>query len=453
MDEHPIRGFVIIAGFVLLNALVSAAKSAFNNVNESSVEKRVEEGDRKAILLLRYLKDSHRYIDLIEIIILVSSFFMGMVCAFSSYVYLSNYLSKRGFSWEGMPAFLLTCAIIVLLLLVILLGHLFPKKLAIKHAQTYAYRLVGFIVFLGRILSPFLWLLDKSTKLLLYICRIQPSELEDNVTEAEIISMVNEGHEQGVLEAEEAEMISNIIEFNEKEAQDIMTHRRNILAIRSDMPIEEALNFILEENHSRYPIYTDNIDNIVGIVHVKDLMRYYVSPNENKTVFEVSKEPYLVPDTQKIDVLFRDMQLKKLQLVIAIDEYGQTAGLVAMEDILEEIVGDIQDEYDEEEEEIILLEEGVYLVKGTANLEELEETIDLEAAEDDLENYDTLNGLLISLLDRIPGDGETATIRYGGFQFEILDTKDKRIHSVRIRRLQETEILSDSAQISDLVDV
>lgn len=447
MDD-PIRGLLVIGCLFIILALVSAAKSAFEQVNEGNVEKRAEEGDKKAIRLLRFFNDPQRYIDLMEIIIMIVSLFAGMVYAFSGYVYFEELFARQHFDWEGMPLVLMVIVSVLLCYIFVLFGFLYPKKLAKKHAQTYAYRLAGLILLIGYILGPFLWLLKKGSRFLLFLSGIHPSELEDNVTEEEIIKVLNEGQEQGVLEAEEAEMISNIIEFNEKEVKDIMTHRKNMVAIRSDMPLEEALRFILEENHSRYPIYTDAIDNIVGIVHLKDLMRYYVSPKENQTVFEVSRKPYFVPDTQNIDVLFRDMQLKKLQLVVAVDEYGQTAGLVAMEDILEEIVGDIQDEYDEEEIQILSLEEGVYLVQGTAELEELMDRIGLSVEEEDLENYDTLNGLLISLLDRIPSDGEKATIRYEGFLFQILDTKDKMIRSVRIEKLAEEKEVQEEIEVA-----
>jgi putative hemolysin len=247
--------------------------------------------------------------------------------------------------------------------------------------------------------------------------------------------LVNEGHEQGVFDAGEVEMISNIIELDGKEAQDIMTHKIKIVAVNSEMTVEQALRFMLSENYSRYPLYEDNRDNIIGILHLKDVIIAYISEDlKNKPLKEISREPYFVPDTQNISILFHDMQSKNIHMAIVIDEYGQTAGLVALEDFLEEIVGNIQDEYDEEEKLIIAVEENTVIVKGSISLEELEDELNIVI---DHEDFDTLNGLLISLLDRIPGDGEKATLDYKGYDFEILETKNKMIEQVRISKLPD----------------
>jgi len=264
------------------------------------------------------------------------------------------------------------------------------------------------------------------------------------VTEEEIISIVNEGQEQGVLDSEEAEMISNIIEFDEKEVKDIMTHRKKIVAIDAAYSIEEALRFMLNESYSRFPLYQENIDDIIGIVHLKDVIRFHLNPElSHLSLREVASEPYFVPDTQNIDSLLHDMQTKKIHMAVVIDEYGQTAGIVAMEDILEEIVGDIQDEYDTEEENITEQDEDEYLVTGETNLEELSEHLGIEFEEEDFENFDTLNGLLISKLDRIPMDGETAVIKICGYEFEIIEAMNKMIRLVRITKIEPEDTVEE----------
>jgi putative hemolysin len=253
------------------------------------------------------------------------------------------------------------------------------------------------------------------------------------------------------LEADEAEMISNIIEFNEKAAKDIMTHRKKIVAISCELTIEEALHFMLDENYSRFPLYDGDIDNIVGLLHLKDVMLYFIDTRLRKQpLTKVAREPYFVPDTKSIDVLFHDMQSKKIHMAIAIDEYGQTAGIVAMEDILEEIVGDIQDEYDEEEEHFTRLEDNSYLILGEASLEDLEDEIGLILEEEDMNNYDTLNGLLTSLLDHIPEENEKAIIRYCGHEYELMEVHNRMIESVRVRKLSEEELLGDDSRIEGL---
>lgn len=258
---------------------------------------------------------------------------------------------------------------------------------------------------------------------------------EDNVTEEEIISMVNEGQEQGVLEAEEVEMISNIIEFDEKEAKDVMTHRTKIVAVPASMSVEEALQFMIKENFSRFPLYRENMDDIVGVLHVRDVVACYLEQNNEKTLTDIAREPYFVPDTQSLDVLLRNMQKKKVHIAIVADEYGQTAGIVTMEDILEEIVGDIQDEYDDEEKMIQESGEDSFLVSGEIELTELMDETGIVIREEDAENFDTLNGLLISILAHIPQEGEKVEVDYEGFHFSAVEIHDKMISKVRVVKL------------------
>ncbi|HAB61130.1 MAG TPA: HlyC/CorC family transporter, partial [Lachnospiraceae bacterium] len=319
----------------------------------------------------------------------------------------------------------------------ILFGDVFPKKLALKDSNKAAYGIANVVLFFIRLVTPIAFLIEKTTNLILRLCHIKPEDLEENVTEDEIMSMVNEGQEQGVLASNEADMISNIIEFDEKEVKDIMTHRKKIVAIDCNQTVEQTLRFMLEKSYSRFPLFEDDINNIIGILHVKDVTRCYMSSKfKNKPLKLIARKPYFVPDTQNIDVLFNDMQLKKIHMAIAVDEYGQTAGLVAMEDILEEIVGNILDEYDEDEKLIIKQGEGRYLMKGLASLDDIEDTLGIEIEEED---FDTLNGLLTSLLNRIPSEGEHISVSYAGYLFEILDVKYKMIRFVRVTKELEDE--------------
>lgn len=205
-----------------------------------------------------------------------------------------------------------------------------------------------------KLLTPFTGLVTISANLILRLFGAKNVGDEADVTEEEIINMVNEGHEQGIIQASEAEMISNIFEFGDKEAQDIMTHRNNIVALDGSMPLQDALDFLAEGKNSRYPVYEENIDHIVGILYLKDALRYHHAQDKQYSSIgqldDLLREPVYIPQTRNIDELFRQMQSGKLQMVIVVDEYGQTAGLVTMEDILEEIVGNILDEYDEEED-------------------------------------------------------------------------------------------------------
>ena len=264
-----------------------------------------------------------------------------------------------------------------------------------------------------------------------------PSVHDDDVTEEEIKSMVNEGHEQGVLLASEAEMINNIFEFGDKEAKDIMTHRKNLIVIDGNLSYNDAFSFIIENSKSRYPVYLDDIDNIIGVLHIKDAFAFAqkneVFRTSIKDIPNLIREVDFVPETLNIHTLFKMMQAKKSHMVIVVDEYGQTSGAVAMEDILEEIVGNIEDEHDEEETLIRQNPDGSYLMNGLASMPEVIELLGLPVDED---AFETLNGFLVSLLEKIPNDGETAQINMYGYDFNVLKVEDKMIREVLVRKSQ-----------------
>ena len=256
-----------------------------------------------------------------------------------------------------------------------------------------------------------------------------------NTTEEEIISMVEEGHEKGDLQESEAQMIHNIFEFDDKDAKDIMTHRKNIVAVDAQSTLQEVLEFVKYKEYSRYPVYKEEIDDITGMVHIRDLLRFVL--NGEKMDEAVSAIPglvrnvILVPETRHIDLLFHDMQKSKTHMTIVIDEYGQTAGLVTMEDILEEIVGNIMDEYDREEKKILPQPDGSYIMAGDADIEDVYGLLGLQ--EEQEQEFDTLNGFLVAQMDKIPKEGEAVTIRTHGYTFEVLLVKNNMIASVRVR--------------------
>ncbi len=252
--------------------------------------------------------------------------------------------------------------------------------------------------------------------------------------------MVKEGHQQGVLQASEAEMIHNIFAFDDKEAKDIMTHRKHVAAVEGKTQLKDVLEFILEGNNSRFPVYKDDIDNIIGIIHMKDVM--IESRKGGRLDWAVQdipglvREAFFIPETRNINELFKGMQSKKSHMVIVVDEYGQTAGIVAMEDILEEIVGNIFDEYDKEETMIASQQDGSFLMKGMAPFDEVCQTLGITLED---EEYDTLNGFLISLIGRIPGEHEQFDLECQGWRFHVFSVRDKMVHMVRALKLQGSQ--------------
>jgi putative hemolysin len=263
------------------------------------------------------------------------------------------------------------------------------------------------------------------------------SSHEEQATEEEIISMVNEGHEQGLLRASEAEMINNIFAFGDKEAKDIMTHRKNLIVIDGEMSYNDAVPYIIDNSKSRYPVYLNDIDNIIGVLHIKDAFAFAqkneVFRSSIKDISGLIREVDFVPETLNIHSLFKMMQAKKSHLVMVVDEYGQTAGAVAMEDIIEEIVGNIEDEHDEEEQLIRRNADGTFTMNGLASFEEVAKLLEIPVEED---SFETLNGLLVSLLDKIPSDGDTAKINAYGYDFLIRRVEDKIIREVLVKKVQ-----------------
>ena len=273
---------------------------------------------------------------------------------------------------------------------------------------------------------------------------------DEDVIEEEIISMVMEGHEQGVLLASEAEMIHNIFEFGDKEAKDIMTHRKNIVAIDGDMSFYDMVAYVDDTGKSRFPVYIDDIDNIIGVLHIKDAFlfcqRNEVFRTSVKDIPGLIRDVDFITETIKINTLFKKMQSAKSHMCIVVDEYGQTSGLVAMEDILEEIVGDIEDEHDEEEQMFSKESDGSYTFDGLTELQDVLEVLPLPVEDD---TFETLNGYVISLLEKVPNDGDHDVIEANGFLFEVLNVENRIIREVRITKIDEYVLDSNAANLRD----
>lgn len=271
---------------------------------------------------------------------------------------------------------------------------------------------------------------------------------DDNVTD-EIKNIVQEGHQQGELLDSEAEMITNIIEFGDKEAHDIMTHRKNIVAIDADTTIKDCFEFVLGENYSRFPVYEGDIDHIIGVMHLRDLLKIYAdSYKRNHTIYELKDEmlfdPHFIPETRNINALFKSMQSEKVHMAVVVDEYGQTTGIVTMEDILEEIVGNIMDEYDVEEQYIVRDSDGSYIMDGYTLLDDIEDMLDISFEDED---SDTLSGFIISRMEHLPEAGEQFEVWYSGYRFKVLEVDNKRVKKVRVTyEPHDEECTTDGAE-------
>ena len=460
-DGGPTAGYIIFFVLLLIDFLFYGFGAAVKELNAKELSEAAEgEKKKKAKRLYAIYEKPAQYINTVQLVVSVVNLIMGgyfLSCVrLSVQNFLGNKIIKGLFDMQINPEVLSVMSLLlsgfILLYILLTFGVLLPKKLGAKYAMKWAYTLVNPIYYVTILCAPVTGLISLTCKGGLRLFGIHGDEDVEDVTEEEIISMVNEGHEQGVLLATEAEMITNIFEFGDKEAQNIMTHRKNILALDKSITLKEALDYMVSESKSRFPVYHENIDQIVGILHFRDVMRAHRLPeNLEKPIGEIEgliRDAMFIPETKNIDALFKTMQQEKIQMVIVVDEYGQTSGLLAMEDILEEIVGNIMDEYDEDEEYIEETENAdEYIIDGITPLEELEEKFGLSFEE---EEFETVNGFMISRMERIPEEDEQFSTCVGGYEFQILAVENRMIKSVLVRKLkdepQKTDGLEDASE-------
>lgn len=435
--------FVIL---LLINFVVSgygAAIWAAKPDEEESSEKR----SRRARRIREVIRDQADYVDAMQLISTGCSLVLGAVCAVRLQRFLLRLLERNVTTTAGQHSLVLVVLSVILtglclLYLILTFAIDIPKRLGVHHPDKWIDRWSGLIYVLIVILRPFCFLVSRSAEGILYLFGVRGTTLRGDVTEGEIRSMVVEGHEQGVIQQTEAEMIANIFEFSDKEAQDIMTHRNEMITIESSTALCDAVTFMLAQHNSRFPVYRENIDEIIGIMHLRDAVKYKETyPDEqNKPLCElrgVLMQPLFVPETKNIDALFQQMQREKTQMVIVIDEYGQTAGLVAMEDILEEIVGNILDEYDVDEKHIFPTNNpGEFLLDGRTPLEDISRRFGIDFGDTE---FETLNGFMISRMQHIPEANEHFVTEYGGYRFRVLSTADRQVQRVLLTRLEGTQ--------------
>lgn len=425
---------IILIVLILLNAFFAASEIALISLNDNKVKLMAEEGNKKAIMLYKLLKEPSRFLATIQIGITLAGF---MASAFAAESFAGSL--ARVFHEMGVPipqATLETISVIFITLVLsyftLVFGELVPKRLAMKKAEAISMIAVRPLTLLSVITSPFVKLLTGSTNVIVRLFGVDPHENDEQVTEEEIRMMVDVGKERGTIQETEKMMIDNIFEFDNKVVSDIMTHRTNIVAIPITASLKEVIQLIHMEKYTRFPVFEKGIDNIVGILHVKDIILSLEGNHEKVLdIKDVIRKPYLVPAAKRIDELFKDLQKDNVHMAVAIDEYGGTAGIVTIEDLLEEIVGNIFDEHDEEEKEIIVIDDNTFMVQGTTSLDDVEKFLNVELETDD---YDTLSGFLIGQLGRIPDQGENPVLEWSGIVFKVEEADEKRILKVKVCR-------------------
>lgn len=422
---------IVLIILILLNAYFAATEIAFISLNDARIEKEAKEGNKKAKSILKMLKSPSKFLATIQIGITLAGFLSS---AFASDAFadklapiLNNLMPVLSLSaWRGISIILIT---IILSFFTLVFGELVPKRLAMKYYEKISYATIGVIRGISILTAPFVKLLTFSTNIVSKIFGVSESE-EEVVTEEEIKMMIDEGEEKGTIEKGEKLLLNNVFEFNDIIVSEIMTPRTEMYAIDINDDIKEILDKVDEFKYSRVPVYEESIDDIKGILFVKDLLKP-LKDNKKIDIRKLIREPYFVPESKDIDELFTEMQQNKVQLAIVIDEYGGTAGLITMEDIIEELVGNILDEYDEEEIEFKKIDENTYILSGAITTYELKKKFNIELPEGD---YETLSGYLIDKLGRIPDEDEHPILEDSNLTYKIEEIDDKRIKYVKVCR-------------------
>ncbi|OPJ55224.1 hemolysin family protein [Clostridium oryzae] len=420
---------IFISILTFINAFFASAEMAIVSLNKNKINSLVESGDKKAILLQKILKEPSKFLATIQVGITLAGFFASASAATGLSVYLSKALKEFNVPYSDRLSLFIITVIISYISLVF--GELLPKRIALQKSESIAMGSIRIIAFISRITSPFIKLLSSSTNLLIRTIGINCENLEQKVSEEEIKSLIQVGEENGVINPTELEMIESIFEFDDTLAKEVMTPRTDVFLIDISSDISSILHGLVEENYSRVPVYEDDTDNIIGILYMKD---FFIEASQvgfdNVDVRKILRIPYFVPETKNIDQLFKELQTSQNHMAILIDEYGGFSGIVTIEDLVEEVMGKIFDEYDESDSYIKKIDNCTYLVNGSVPIDEINDCLNTDI---ESEHSDTIGGFVINLLGRIPEKNEKKSINYDNLIFTIESVNENRIQKIKIQ--------------------
>ena len=430
---------------ILINAFFAATEIAVISLNANKLRKLEEEGDKLAPKLLHMVEDSSGFLSTIQIAITLSGF-LGAAFAGDAFAeYLTAWLLSLG---VGIPASVLdTISLVVVTIILsyftLVFGELVPKRIAMQKSMEMARLSCRVVSAIATIAKPVVKLLSLSTNGVLRLLRMKTDVEEEQVTEDEIRMMIDLGNENGAIDEDEKELLHNVFDFSDQTVSDVMTHAADVESISVDATREEVLDTIRSTGLSRFPVYGEDESDILGVLNTRDFLVDWVSDG-TKSVRDLMRPAYLVPESLSADDLLRDMQIKKIHLAVVLDEYGELAGVITVEDLLEEIVGNIYDEFDPAEpQELEQLGENLWRVSGSLSVEDLAEELDMELPED--EDYDTVGGMLLSCLRTIPEDGSRPLVQVHGLELQAEKVEDHRIRSVLVRKLPDDTEEQESA--------
>ena len=424
---------IVLIILIALNAYFACSEIAFISLNDAKVEKDAKEGNKKAKQIHKMIKEPSKFLATIQIGITLAGFLSS---AFAADTYaselapiLNNLISLGIGVWNTISIIIIT---MILSYFTLVFGELVPKRIAMKNYEKIAYGTVGVIKAISVITSPFVKLLTASTNVISKLFGVSAQD-EETVTEEEIRMMVDVGEEKGTIEEEEKELINNVFEFNDKVVSEVMIHRTEIFAVEMNNNVSDILSEIDDLKYSRIPVYDESIDDIKGILFTKDLINILKKHKDCK-VKNIIRDAYFVSENKPINDLFRDLQKNKKQIAIVVDEYGGTSGIITMEDILEELVGNIFDEYDDVELDYEKIDDNTFLINGNVSIFDVKKILEVDIPDGE---YDTLSGYLIELLGRIPKDDEKPVIETPKVTYKIEEYEDKRILKVKACKNKE----------------
>ncbi len=436
MDDgsRMLIGLLISIALLIIKGIITASETAVIEVNDSKL-KKLSEKDKSAQKLIKLLERPNRLLIAMAVFKALATVALAIVATISFYSPLAK---KLGFiSGNDKLVALLSIVIIIFIITALLatFGDNIPKKLAQDHSMSISLRVSGLLKIIVLVIAPLTKIISILTAIFGKLIGFSSERNNQAVTEEEILMMVDAVNETGVIEQSQKEMINNIFEFGDRIISDVMTHRTDIVAVEKNTSISDLVSDAVKEGFSRIPVYENSIDNIIGIVYVKDLLVLINSGDAEKTtVADFIRDVMYIPETNHCDELFKEFTSTKAQIAVVVDEYGGTAGLVTMEDLLEEIVGNIQDEYDDETDDIVKIDENVFEISGTADPEPVFNELGIEIPEEHY--YETMGGFLIDELGHIPSENEYPSVEYKGIKFTVLSTDDKRIVKMKAEKIE-----------------
>jgi putative hemolysin len=439
---------LLLAILIFINAFFAASEIAVITLNDNKIEKMAEEGHKKARQILKLTANSSNFLATIQIGVTLAGFLTSAAAAQTLSRPLTGWfigLLPSMEAYRGLVSGISTVVItVVMAFFNLVLGELVPKRIAMQKSEAISFAAVGILRGVASVMRPFVKLLSVSTNLVVRLIGLDPNASVENVTEEEIRMMVDVGGEKGVIEDTQKEMINNIFEFDDITAEDIMTPRTDVEAVEVSEGIAEALRICVDGGYSRLPVYEEEIDNIVGVLYVKDLLPYVGQEvPRDVTIKHVMRETYFIPGTKRCGDLFSEMSEKHIHMSIVVDEYGGFAGIVTMEDLLESIVGNIQDEYDNEEEDITRTGENTFEVDGSIDIDELSELLGVNIPEGE---YETLAGYIMDVLGRIPGENEHPVVTLENVVFTVMEMDERRIERVHIKVEPADDLTDEETQ-------